>query len=154
MQIAKKNGVKISIDLADPALVNRNLAELRKLVKEFADIIFVNEHEAEAFTGKKEEEALHEIYEMCEIAIVKLGAEGSLIKANGMIYKIPVYKTSVVNTNGAGDMYAAGILYGIASNMDMEKAGHLASYAASRVVASADARLTKDMKEEVRKFKS
>lgn len=143
MKIAKENGVKISIDLSDPGLVGRNLEPIRKLVEDYADIVFVNEMEAEAFTGKKDEEALHAIYNMCEIAIVKLGEKGSLIKANNMIYKIPVYKTKIVNTNGAGDMYAAGILYGIANSLPIERAGKIGSYAASLVVGQTEARLNK-----------
>ena len=150
MKIAKEAGVKISIDLSDPALIGRNLEALRKIVGEYADIVFVNEKEAEAFTGKKEEEALHEIYDMCEIAVVKLGEKGSIIKADGMIYSIPAFKTKVVNTNGAGDMYAAGILYGIANGIDIEKAGKMASYAASKVVSQVGARLSKG---EIDKFK-
>ncbi len=152
MKIAKANNVKISIDLADPGLIGRNLKPLRELVKNYADIIFVNETEAEAFTGKKEEEALHEIYDMCEIAIVKLGEQGSLIKANDMIYRIPIHKVNVVNTNGAGDAYAAGILYSIANNIDMEKAGKIAAYISSQVVANTGARLNKNIKEEINKL--
>ena len=152
MKIAKVNNIKVSIDLADPALIGRNLKELRELVKNYADIIFVNETEAEAFTGKKEEEALHEIYDICEIAIVKLGSRGSLIKANGMIYRIPINKVNVVNTNGAGDAYAAGILYSIANEIDIEKAGKIAAYISSQVVANTGARLDKNIKEEIKRL--
>ncbi|MBR9691168.1 adenosine kinase [Candidatus Woesearchaeota archaeon] len=143
MKVAKENNVKVSIDLSDPGLVDRNLKDLEMIVKEYADIVFVNEMEAEAFTGKKNEEALHAIYDMCEIAVVKLGKEGSLIKANDMIYRIPIYESKVVNTNGAGDMYAAGVLYGIANGWDMEKAGKVGSYAAGKVVSQVGARLKK-----------
>ena len=152
MKIAKDNGVKVSIDLADPALIGRTLKDLREIVKKYADIIFVNETEAEAFTGKKEEEALHEIYDMCEIAIVKLGEKGSLIKANGMIYRIPIHKVNVVNTNGAGDAYAAGILYSIANNINMEKAGKIAAYISAQVVANTGARLNKNLKKGINKL--
>ena len=62
MQIAKKNNVKVSIDLSDPALVGRTLKDLRELVKEYADIVFVNAMEAKAFTVKEEEEAFNEFY--------------------------------------------------------------------------------------------
>ncbi len=141
MEIAKKNKVMISIDLSDPALIERNLKDLKELVEKYADIIFVNETEAEAFTGKKEEDALHDIYNMCRIAVVKLGSRGSIIKAEDMIYRIPAYKIKVVNTNGAGDMFAAGILYGIANKWDMEKSGKTGSYAASLVVGQEEARL-------------
>jgi len=152
MKIAKNNKVKVSIDLSDPGLIGRNLNELKNIVKEFADIVFVNETEAEAFTGEKEEKALHKIYDMCEIAIVKLGDNGSLIKADNMLYRIPVYKTNVVNKNGAGDMYAAGIIYGLANKINIEKAGNIAAYAAAKVVSSKGARLEKDFKEKVKKF--
>jgi sugar/nucleoside kinase (ribokinase family) len=150
MKIAKENNVKVSIDLADPGLIGRTLKGLREIVKKYADIIFVNETEAEAFTGKKEEEALHAIYEMCEIAIVKLGGKGSLIKANDMIYRVPIHKVNVVNTNGAGDAYAAGILYSIANNIDMEKAGKIAAYISAKVVANTGARLDKNIKEDIK----
>jgi len=152
MKTAKENDVKISIDLADPGLIGRNLGALKQLVKDYADIIFVNEAEAEAFTDKKEEEALHEIYNMCEIAVVKLGSEGSLIKANDKVYRISINKVEVVNTNGAGDAYAAGILYSIANNIDMEKAGKIAAYISSKVVANTGARLDKNIKEEITKL--
>jgi len=151
MKIAKNNGVKISIDLADPALIRRNLNQLKEIVKNYADIIFVNEKEAEAFTGKKEEEALHEICDMCEIAIVKLGEKGSLIKANGRVYKIPIHKVNVVNTTGAGDAYAAGILYSIANNIDIKRAGMIAAYISAEVVANTGARL--DKIKDIEKFK-
>jgi sugar/nucleoside kinase (ribokinase family) len=141
MKIAKANNVKVSLDLADPGLIQRNLEELKNIVKEFGDIIFVNETEAEAFTGKTEEDALNEISNFCEIAIVKLGEKGSLIKTNNNIYKIPINKVNVVNTNGAGDAYAAGILYSISYNIDMEKAGKIAAYISSLVVANKSARL-------------
>jgi len=143
IKVAKENNVKVSIDLSDPGLIGRNLEPIRQLVKAYADIVFVNEMEAEAFTGKKDEEALHEIYDMCEIAIVKLGEKGSIIKADGIIYRISAYKTKVVNTNGAGDMYAAGILYGISNGLPIEKAGKIGSYAASLVIGQAEARLNK-----------
>jgi len=143
MKIAKVNNVKVSIDLADPGLIQRNLESLKRLVKDYADIIFVNETEAEAFTGKQKENALNEISNFCEIAIVKLGEKGSLIKSNNKIYKIPINKVNVINTNGAGDAYAAGILYSISYNIDIEKAGKIAAYISSQVVANKSARLDK-----------
>lgn len=154
MQIAKDNNVKVSIDLSDPALIGRNLEKLKSIVKEFADIVFVNETEAEAFTGKEEEDALHEIYNMCEVAIVKLGDNGSLIKEGDIVYKIPIYKTKVINKNGAGDMYAAGILYALTHDIDIEKAGHIAAYAAAKIVGSKGARLSNDFKKEIKEFLS
>ena len=143
MKTAKENDVKVSIDLADPALIKRNIDDLESIVKNYANIIFVNETEAEAFTGKKDEEALHAIYDICDIAVVKLGAEGSLVKSENIVYKIPINKVDVVNTHGAGDAYAAGFLYSIANGFNMEKAGKIAAYISAKVVSSIGARLEK-----------
>lgn len=152
MEIAKKNNVLISIDLADPAFVKRNLESLKEITKEYADIIFANENEAKAFTGKDEEEALHEISNICKIAAVKLGERGSLIKRDGKVHIIPINVVNVVNTNGAGDAYAAGILYSIAKDINIEKAGKIASFISSKVVASSGARVEKNLKEEIKNF--
>lgn len=146
VKIAKENNTKISVDLSDADLVKRNLEYLKKFIKENVDIVFANEGEAKAFTGLEEKEALEEIYKICDIAVVKLGERGSLIKANNVIYEIPVYRTVVKNLNGAGDMYAAGILYGLAKGMPLEKAGNMASQAASMVVAEDSARVEVDLK--------
>lgn len=152
--LAKKHNTLVSIDLADPAIVKRNLADLKKIVKEHADIVFANEMEAKAFTGKEEEEeALLEISRLCDIAIVKLGKNGSLIKQKDNIYRIPSFKVNAVDTTGAGDMYAAGVLFGIANNISLERAGKIGSWAASRVVSQIGARLNVCLKDEIKEIK-
>lgn len=153
VDIAKRHGLKISIDLSDPSVVNRNLQFLKGFVRENADIVFANEEEAEAFTGKHGEEALHLMGEICETVVVKLGGRGSLIKHKGKIYKIKPYKTKVIDTTGAGDMYAAGILYGMTQGMDMETCGKIASYAAAKAVSKIGARLDSSIREEVQSIK-
>ncbi len=140
LELAKKHHVIISLDLSDPGLIQRIHPTFERVVREYANIIFVNEDEARAFTGKEKEHALHHISEMSDIAVVKLGAEGSLIKSGGLMYQIPVFRTNVVNTNGAGDMYAAGVLYGIANGFSPERAGRIGSYVSSKVVAQVGAR--------------
>ncbi len=143
MQLAMDNNIKISVDLADPGLISRIYDVINDIVRKYTDIVFVNEEEAKAFTGKEEEEALGILYSMCDIAVVKLGEMGSLIKMDDTTHRIPVYNTKVVNTNGAGDMYAAGVLYGVANNLPIEKAGRIGSFASSLVVAQTGARLAK-----------
>jgi len=152
MEIAIENSTKVSIDLADPALVGRNLESITDIVKRYADIVFVNEMEAHAFTGKHDLEALHDIYDMCEVAVVKLGEKGSLVKADDDYWVFDAYKTSVDNTNGAGDAYAAGILFSLARGIEMEKAGKIASYIAAQVVASPGARVERSLVDEIAPF--
>ncbi len=141
MKAAKENGCLVSIDLADPGLVERNLPDLKNIVKEFADIVFVNEEEARAFTGKEEEDALEELSKYCSYAIVKLGKKGSLIKHDGNIYRVAAIRTDAIDTTGAGDMYAAGILYGISKGLSLDESGKIASENSARVVGQIGARL-------------
>lgn len=141
MQAAKRNGVLVSIDLADSRLIERIYDRMRDSVENYADIVFADEEESLSFTGKKGKEALEDMGKLCSLAVVKIGARGSLIRASGQVYEIAPVKTEVVNTNGAGDMYAAGILYGLTQGLDVERAGRLASAAASLVVGRSSARL-------------
>jgi sugar/nucleoside kinase (ribokinase family) len=140
MRNAKSSGTLISIDLSDPALIERIHSRFEEVVQEYADIIFVNELEAEAFTGKKEADALNMIAQSCSFAVVKLGPGGSIIKHDGAVCEIPAYPADLVNTNGAGDMYAAGALYGICRGLSAEQCGKLGSYGASLVVSRGGAR--------------
>ena len=80
MEFAKKNGIKISMDLGDPGIVSRNKEDIRKMIKNYADIVFANEDEAKALTGLAPLEALNELSKLAGIAIVKLGEKGSCIK--------------------------------------------------------------------------
>ncbi len=140
MRNAKENGTLISMDLSDPALIGRIHKRFHEVVEEYADIVFVNEDEAEAFTGKKEADALNHISKTCGFAVVKLGSRGSIIRHDNEIVEIPVYHADLVNTNGAGDMYAAGALYGICRGFSAEMCGKLGSYGASLVVSRGGAR--------------
>jgi len=141
LEIAKRDNVLISVDLSDPGLIHRIYGTFEHIVKEFANIVFVNEEEARAYTSKNKEDALNDLYKLCDFAVVKLGTDGSIIKSGNEIYRIPVFKTQVVNTNGAGDMYAAGVLYSIARGFDPERSGKIGSYVASKVVSQVSARL-------------
>ncbi len=151
-KIAKENNLLVSLDLSDAGIVKTNINLFKDFIKDYVDIVFANESEAQAFSGKQSYEAISDISKLCEIAIVKLGEDGSLIKIKDVIYEIPSYKIKVVNTNGAGDMYSAGILYGIVNNIPIEKAGKLASYTASLIVGKSQARLSKEDKEKINRF--
>ncbi|MDP3957269.1 MAG: adenosine kinase [bacterium] len=141
MDFAVGHGTLISVDLSAAWLITKNLAMIRDIVKKYVNIVFVNEDEAYAFTGKKEREALQVICDLCDIAVVKLGARGSLVQTEGRVYTIDPYAVEVVNTNGAGDMYAAGFLHGIARGQSIESAGKVGSHVAALVVNSPGARM-------------
>jgi sugar/nucleoside kinase (ribokinase family) len=143
MEYAKKHGVRISIDVADPALVARNKDELHRIAREYADILFLNEDEARAFiaTATTEKEIAREVAEYCSIAVVKLGHRGSIVSCSDEMCEVAPFEARLVNTNGAGDMYAGGFLYSLVQGYSLAEAGKIASYAASRVVEQQGARL-------------
>jgi sugar/nucleoside kinase (ribokinase family) len=74
--------LKVSLDLASYNVVEANLDFLKSLISEYVDIVFANEEESKAFTGLDPEAALDELSRICEIAVVKVGAKGSLVKTN------------------------------------------------------------------------
>lgn len=135
IELAKKAGVKCSIDLASYNMVDENRDYYIERIKESIDIVFANEEEAASLTGKTDPaEALEVIAEMTEIAVVKIGSEGSLIAVGDDRYKIAPYKAEAVDTTGAGDYYAAGFLYGLGAGYSYEQAGMIGSKYSSEIV--------------------
>jgi sugar/nucleoside kinase (ribokinase family) len=144
IKMAKQKGLKISLDLASYNVVEDNLDFLNRVVQQYVDIVFANEEEAKAFTGKEPEEALDIISGMCDIAIVKIGKDGSLIKTNGITFKSGVVDAKRVDTTGAGDLYAAGFLYGLINNKTMKECGYIGALLAGKVIETMGAKITED----------
>ena len=142
MELAKENGLDVILDLASFNVVADNLEFLRFLVKEYADMVFANADEARVFTdGKRLEGALAEIAEDCWIAIVKNGKEGSLIQNRKQVFRVSATKVKCVDTTGAGDLYAAGFIYGILNNLDLPLCGEIGSILAGKVIENIGARI-------------
>jgi len=133
IELAKKHGTLVSIDLADPGLIRRNKELLQSLIRK-VDIVFANEKEAKEFTGVEEVEAARELGKLVKIAIVKIGERGSLICSEGELVKVEGFPAKAVDTTGAGDTFAAGFLYGYCQGWSLAKAGKLGSLLAARIV--------------------
>lgn len=134
VKIAHEAGLQVSVDLASYNVVEANLNFLKNLIEQYVDIVFANEEEAKAFTGMEPEDALDEIAKTCEIAVVKVGEKGSMIKNNGKHYDVSAEKANPIDTTGAGDLYASGFLYGLARELPLSTCGHIGSLLASRVI--------------------
>ena len=141
---AKGLGLRTSIDLASFNIVSENLEFLKTIVKRHVDIVFANEEEALAFTGLGPESSVLEISEMCDIAIVKTGPKGSLVSCNREVCRIDPIKAEPVDTTGAGDLYAAGFLYGLMNDMDLKKSAEIGSLLAGKVIEYVGARIPDD----------
>jgi sugar/nucleoside kinase (ribokinase family) len=141
IQTARRDGVLVSLDAADPGVVTRNKIYFDEYVR-MSDIVFFNEEEATAYTGLSGKNAALDIAKKVKIAVVKLGAHGSVVASEGSAIMIKGFPADVVNTNGAGDNYAAGFLFGLTGGKTLEECGTIASFIASRVVEEQGARLT------------
>ncbi len=134
VKLAKDCGLKVSIDMASYNVVEANLDFLKNLVRDYVDIVFANEEESKAFTGLSPEESLEEISKMCEIAVVKVGAKGSLVKSGDEKVSVEAIKATPVDTTGAGDLYASGFLYGLAHGYSLSKCAQLGGLLGGNVI--------------------
>ena len=134
VELAKAAGSIISIDLASYNVVESNDAFLHDIIENYVDIVFANETEAKAFTGKEPHEALDEIARICNIAVVKLGPDGSLVKSGESVAKIEPCPAKCIDATGAGDLYAAGFLYAHSLGMPIDICGKVGSIISSKVV--------------------
>ncbi len=134
MQTAKNCGLTISLDLASYNVVELNLEFLKYLTEKYVDIVFANEEEAKAFTGHEPQRALEMISGICDIAIVKVGEEGSYIKKGKEVHKAGVIKVKPIDSTGAGDNYAAGFLYGMVNNWSLDRCAKAGAILAGNVI--------------------
>jgi sugar/nucleoside kinase (ribokinase family) len=142
MHEANRAGVKVALSLSDPFCVNRHKDDFKRILREHTDVLFGNFHEAQALTDTDNpRDAVRALAEHCEVAVVTMDDKGSIIQAGDRIYEIPVYPVTAVDTTGAGDMYAAGLLYGLTNGLPLDRTGRLASYCAAQVVSQLGPRL-------------
>lgn len=140
-QLARENNMKIALDLSSYNVVDAKLADFREIIENFIDIVFANEEEAKSFTGLNPEDALNRLSKICEIAVVKVGKEGSLIKRGQEVIKIGTLPVQCIDTTGAGDLYASGFLYGYAQGLPLESCGYFGSILAGHVIEIVGARM-------------
>ena len=141
VDLAKKAGLTVSIDLASFTTVDANKDFLSDIVEKYVNIVFANEEEARSFTGEEPQNAARIIGEFCDIAIVKIGKEGSIIQAGKKNIIVPGIKAKLKDTTGAGDLYAAGFFYGLTMDYDLELCGQIGSLLGGKVIEVYGARL-------------
>ena len=126
---AREAGALIALDLASFEVVNATRQILPGLIRDYVDILIANEDEARAYTGTQDEaQALADL--SCDVtyAVLKVGSRGSYIRHKDHTCRIaPVTGKDPVDTTGAGDLWAAGFLFGLANGLSIEKSGQLGS---------------------------
>lgn len=155
VKMAKAAGLKVSLDLASFNVVEDNLEFLRQIVKGNVDIVFANEDEAKAFTGLEPKEAVSFLARQAEVAVVKTGAKGSLVMAGNSFHTVGVIPTQVVDTTGAGDLYASGFLHGYLHGMPLDTCGKIGALLSGHVIRHLGAKIPDEAwKEIIRQIKS
>jgi sugar/nucleoside kinase (ribokinase family) len=135
-------GGQVSLTLSDSFCVERHRPEFVDLVEAQVDVLFSNDDELVALYGAPSfDEALDEVRQRVAIAAITRGAEGSVVATPDEIIKVPAERVAeVVDTTGAGDLYAAGFLYGLTHGLGLAESGRLGSLAAAEVISHVGAR--------------
>ena len=141
-EIARKANNKVALTLSDPFCVKKHRSEFEELIKKHIDILFANEFEAKELCQTQDlEESAKEISSMTEIAAVTRSEKGAKIyNAKETIeIKAKVFN-AVKDTTGAGDLFAAGFLYGLSKKFSILKSGNIAAITAGEIISHFGAR--------------
>ncbi len=141
VELAKSSGCTVSLDLASYNVVEANLDFLTSLIGHGIDIVFANEEEIKAFTGHEPELGLEKLSGMAGIAVVKVGSKGAMVKRGIEKVHVPAYQATVIDTTGAGDLFASGFLYGFVHGLSLAKSAEYGALLASTVISTMGARI-------------
>jgi len=131
---AREEGLKIAIDLSSFNVVEEFKDNFSQIIDDYVDIIFANQFEAKALTGLEAEEAIKVMAKGSDIAVIKTGKEGSIVQEGKEMIKIDAMDVDCIDTTGAGDLYAAGFLFGLANDAPLDKCGYFGTLLASHVI--------------------
>lgn len=141
-RVARESGARVSLTLSDSFCVDRHRESFRLLIDDEVDLLFANEDELVSLYETPDlDTAIAEVRKQCELTAVTRGALGSVIVLPDELIEIAAEDVDrVVDTTGAGDLYASGFLFGLARELPLEVCGRLASIAAAEVISHVGAR--------------
>jgi sugar/nucleoside kinase (ribokinase family) len=151
--LAKQHGTKIALSLSDPFCAQRHQEAFHRLVREDVDLLFCNQEEAFALLDTEiSQEALEYLTAHVERVAFTMGARGALVCEQREMFYIDPRRVNVVDTTGAGDAFAAGLLYGLTHEKSVFESGVLATAMAAEVIQRTGPRLDKAIKEKMLGF--
>jgi sugar/nucleoside kinase (ribokinase family) len=141
-QVAHEAGREVALSLSDPFCVERHREEFRDLVNGHVDILFANEVEIRSlYQVETFDEALQAVHGQCAVAALTRSEKGSVILRDGEVHVIDAGPVSeVIDTTGAGDLYAGGFLTGYTRGRGLYDCGHLGALAAAEAISHYGAR--------------
>ena len=145
-KMARRHRAAVSLTLSDPTVVRIFRDRFAALVAGGVDLLFCNEEEARAFTGISDRdgssEALSGLVARC---CITCGADGAILCSGRERHRVPAVPVDAVDTTGAGDIFAGGVLHGVTRGLDLVAAGRLGAHAAALVVSRYGPRLEADL---------
>ena len=144
-----QSAVSHSLTLSDPFCVDRHREDFLNLVRGGVDILFANQNEITSlYELNSFEEAAGAVRAEAEIAVLTRSEEGSVIVSGNETIEIPAASVAkVVDLTGAGDLYAAGFLFGLTNGQDLESCGRLGALASSEIISHIGARPEQNLKD-------
>lgn len=144
----KGGGGKVSVTLSDPFCVERHRDDFRRLVREDMDLLFANEHELMSLYQTDDlQAALNAVSADVDLAAITLSADGAVVVRGDTRTRVPALATEIVDTTGAGDLFAGGFLAGLAAGASDERAARMGCAAAGEIISHIGARPEADLKE-------
>lgn len=147
VRLARSAGVKVAFTASDAFCIERHRDVFLQLLGGDVDLLFANAQEAMALTGAPDtDSALAALCTMCPQVAVTDGEHGSFVHADGVTVSVAPHRVEAVDTTGAGDSYAAGLLYGLTNGCTLERSGQIASLFSARVVSQLGPRYSGDIR--------
>jgi sugar/nucleoside kinase (ribokinase family) len=136
-EVAHDHGRMVSLTLSDSFCVDRHRPDFRSLVQDQVDLLFGNHDELlSLYELDSFDDAVAALRDECEFAAITVGRKGCVIITPDELIEVPAVEVErVIDTTGAGDLFAAGFLFGLTSGRDLETCGHFGSIAAAEVIS-------------------
>lgn len=145
MKMAKDAGALVTFDLCNPVYAEKYRERIYGLLNEYVDILFLDRDEAYALTHFEPERACDFLKNYCNLAIVKVGSEGCWIGENGAVTHYPTTPKQMTDSTGAGDLFAAGFLYGILNHEPLANCVQYAHLLGGTVIENFGAEIPNEM---------
>ena len=141
IEISKRNSCKVALTLSDPFCVERHMQTFKTMISNDVDLLFCNEAELKLlYACTRIEDAVKQGSQDVQTLVCTLADKGAIVAESGIVFSIPTKKTNVLDTTGAGDLFAAGFLHGLLQKQSIKICGKMGNLAASEIIGHIGAR--------------
>ncbi len=150
-ELGKKHNVPVAFTFSDSFLVQPFRSDFFGFVKDYCSVVFCNAPEVRSFSEIENlEEAARYVGQIADHAFITNSEHGALVVERGTITEVPGFRVKAIDTNGAGDAFAGGALFGLTHGYSVQASARWGNFLASEIVQVPGARLSKDYSGQVR----